>query len=330
MPAVSVLMAVHDAERYLKEAVESILDQTFRDFEFLVVDDGSTDATGAILSNYTDSRLRVIRLENNGGLPAALNIGLREACGPLIARMDGDDVSDTRRLELQVAFMHEYPDVLLLGTGFVRIDAAGRPFDKVQLPTEDGVLQGQLLVGSQFCHPSVMVRTDIMRAVGGYRSISGGAAQDYDLWLRIAEHGKIANLQQPLLRYRMHEGQISVGRLERQRQAANIYRTLALQRRSGLGENLDAAQRENASDGADMTRAVSAEYRLRALRFAVVGQRLAAMKFLLESFRLTPADPRVVGCFFRILWGELESSRVGVMLRWYGKKMLALRPRGSR
>lgn len=320
-------MAVHDAERYLGEAVESIFGQTFRDFEFLVVDDGSTDATGAILSSYTDPRLRVIRLKNNVGLPAALNAGLREVRTPLIARMDGDDVSDMRRLEFQVAFMGSHPDVVLLGTGFVRIDANGRPFEKVLLPVDHGVLQEQLLMGSQFCHPSVMVRTEVMRAVGGYRALAGGAAQDYDLWLRIAERGRIANLPHVLLRYRMHEGQISVSRLERQRQAANVYRILALQRRAGLAENIDAALQESVPDGADMTRAVSSEYRLRALRFAATGQRRAAMGFLAQSFRLTPTEPKLLACFLRICWGELESSRLGAVLRWYGKKLLSLQPR---
>ena len=323
MPAVTVLMAVHNAAPFLKEAIDSILDQTFQDFEFLVVNDGSTDTTDAILSSYTDPRLRVIRLAENVGLAAALNVGISESRCDLIARMDGDDVCDPRRLELQVVFLRECPDVLLLGTGFFRTDVDGRIFERVQYPTDDAVLQERLLAGSQFCHPSVMMRTPVVRLLGGYRALAGGAAQDYDLWLRIAEQGQIANLPDVLLRYRIHEGQVSVSKLVRQRQAAQLYKTLALQRRGGGREDIDAAQRASQCDQADMVRALRADYLRWALRFAATGRRGLAMQMVLSAHRLNRWHPGAWMSLCRIVVAECESSWPVARVHWYAKRVLA-------
>lgn len=323
MPVVTVLMAVHNAAQFLTEAIDSVLRQTFEDFEFLVVDDGSTDTTAALLSACTDARLRVIRRAHNGGLSAALNIGIAEARGDLLARMDGDDVSAPQRLERQVAYMREHPEVLLLGTGCVRMDAAGRPFERIQYPTDAPVLQERLLAGNQFCHPSVMMRTQVVRLLGGYRALAGGAAQDYDLWLRIAEQGEIANLPDVLLRYRIHEGQVSVSKLVRQRQAAQLYRTLALQRRGGGHEDIDAAQRASQCDQGDMVRALRADYLRWALRFAATGRRGLAMQMVLSAHRLNRWHPGAWMSLCRIVVAECESSWPVARVHWYAKRVLA-------
>lgn len=328
MPAVTVLMAVHNAARFLKEAIDSVFDQTFQDFEFLVVDDGSTDTTDAILASYADPRLRVMRLAENGGLAAALNAGIRESRGGLIARMDGDDVCEPRRLERQVVFLRERPDVLLLGTGFVRTDVDGRIFERVQYPTDNAALQERLLDGNQFCHPSVMFRTNVVRRLGGYRALAGGAAQDYDLWLRIAEQGEIANLPEMLVRYRMHESQTSVSKLVKQRQAAHLYLTLALQRRAAGTENIDAAQEATACTQAAVVQALRADYLRWATRFAATGRHGSAIHMLIRAFRLDRKHPGVWFALWRILVGEWESSWPGKRARWYSRRIVQCLRRG--
>lgn len=330
MPTTTVLMAVYNAAPFLEDAVSSVLSQTFVDLELLVVDDGSTDNTCALLSRLTDPRLRVISLASNVGLAAALNIGIEEARGDLIARMDGDDVSEPRRLELQVEYMRAHPEVVLLGTGFVWMDANGHVFERVRFPTEDSVLQPQLLNGNQFCHPSVMLRADIVRRVGGYRSLAGGPAQDYDLWLRMAEQGKIANLAQMLVRYRMHENQTSVSKLVKQRQAAHLYLTLALQRRSGAGEDIVTAKQASEVYQPDVINALRADYQRWALRFAAIGQRRLAVGMLLNAFRLDWTNPAAWLGLGRIIVAEWESSWLGARLGWYAKRFARCRARASR
>lgn len=318
-PTVTVLMAVHNAEPFLREAVDSILGQTFGNFELLVVDDGSTDGTRKILAGYPDVRLRVIGLPENRGLVEALNAGIREARGALIARMDGDDVAEPARLEEQVAFMKSYPQVVLLGTSLMYVDAGGRVFGDVRMRTDNRTLQELLPTANQFCHPSVVMRADVVRSIGGYRELAGRAAQDYDLWLRLAERGEIANLSDLLLRYRVHENQISVSKLANQRRAANTYRALALQRRSGAEEDLEAAQRSSLWSDAEMRRAMRSDYLTWASLYAAMGRKAMAMALLVKAFRAAPTDAGTWTALRRHLAQELRRShvRMGKALRWY-------------
>ncbi len=179
-PRVSVVMPVRDGERFLREALDSTLAQTLDDLELIVVDDGSTDATPAILAEAAqrDSRVRVQRQEP-GGLTVALNAGCALARAPLIARMDADDVMLPDRLERQVAYLDAHPDVALLGGGIVLVDETGREIDR-----EPGRPQLDFLVRNELTHATVMMRADAFRALGGYRL---DQSEDYDLWLRFDE-----------------------------------------------------------------------------------------------------------------------------------------------
>lgn len=319
-------MAVHNAELFLREAVESILGQTFSDLELLVVDDGSTDSTKRILSQYSDPRLRIIGFLENRGLVDALNFGIQEARGALIARMDGDDVSEPSRLEKQVAFMRANPGVVLLGTGFVWMDVGGRIFEETRMPTENMVLQERLLCGNQFCHSSVMIRVDAVRSVGNYRAVAGHGAEDYDLWLRLAEYGHIANLSDLLLRYRVHEGQVSIRRLADQRLTTNIFRALALQRRVGAEENLEEARRSSECSDVEMLRAIRADYLNWASRYFGMGRPAMATALLFKVLRLAPTDWGNWRELWRHLAKALMSSHGGRRLRWYFKRLSKLVP----
>lgn len=206
MPTVTVLMAVHNAEPYLAEALDSLLAQTYRDFELLVVDDGSTDGSSARLDAYarSDRRIRLLRHERNQGLTASLNHGLAQARGRYIARQDADDRSAPRRLARQVAFLEAQPEVALVGSWYRQIDPEGLVLGAPSLPCQTTVLRWALHFYCPFVHSAVMFRrTVVPDAVGPYDG-RWPYAMDYELWTRIADQYPVANLPEPLVDWRYH------------------------------------------------------------------------------------------------------------------------------
>ena len=205
-PTVSVVMAVFNGERYLRSAAESILSQSFGDFEFIVIDDGSTDGSRRILEELSgrDGRLRVTSRANKG-LTATLNEGLSLARGRYVARMDADDLSLPDRFEKQVAFLDAHPEVVCVGSRIETIDPLDSPVDRPLHPLEHEQIDADLLkgIGWTIVHPAAMFRTEVVRRLGGYRE-QFRTSQDLDLWLRLAEVGRLANLPEVLLRYRQH------------------------------------------------------------------------------------------------------------------------------
>jgi len=231
-------MPVRDGERFLVEAVGSVLAQTVSDLELVVVDDGSADSTPALLAGIADSRIRVLT-QAPGGLTAALNAGCAAARAPVIARMDADDVALPDRLERQLAYLDAHPDVALLGGGIVLVDEMGREFDREPAPAAPNLSERNELV-----HATVAMRTEAFRELGGYRL---DQAEDYDLWLRLEERYGVAAVSEPVLRYRLHPGQFSVTRLERQALGAHCVRAAARERRAGRADPLDGV--EHLDDG---------------------------------------------------------------------------------
>ncbi len=205
-PAVSVCMPVYNGQAYLREAVVSILSQSFGDFEFIIVDDGSTDRTPAILRDFAaqDRRVRVISRPNTG-IAGALNDAIAAARGEFVARMDADDVAQPRRFEKQIEFLRAHPEVVVLGSRVLLIDPYGTPLyeSNHQLTHEEiekTMLQG---IGWAVVHPTAMMRTAAVRSAGGYRA-EFVPSEDLDLFLRLAQAGRIANLPEVLLHYRQH------------------------------------------------------------------------------------------------------------------------------
>jgi glycosyltransferase involved in cell wall biosynthesis len=213
MTAVTVLMAVHNGERHLQPAIDSILSQTWRDFEFLIVDDGSTDHTAGILASYRDSRVRVRTIDRNVGLSAALNEGLRLAQAPLVARQDADDLSEPDRLASQVAVMAERPTLALLGSQAVALAEDGTPTGTVFRCVEPAAIRWFSGFDNPFIHTSVMFRSDMVRALGGFNGAYDPFSQDYDLWSRLMENHAVANLPDKLVRYRVSDTSI-IGALD--------------------------------------------------------------------------------------------------------------------
>ena len=211
-PEISVLMPVYNAERYVAEAVESILSQTFRDFEFLIIDDGSTDRSLEILRKYQkrDSRI-CLSSRANTGIVGALNEMLAIARGEFVARMDADDIAMPERFEVQFNAFEVRADMVALGTAVRFVDPGGRcllePAAKLgHTQIDDAILNGET---HALVHPSLMCRTSALREIGGYDS-SLAPAEDIDVYLRLAEVGQIANISRVLLHYRLHEQSVSV------------------------------------------------------------------------------------------------------------------------
>lgn len=204
-PRLSVIMAAYEAERYIRQAIDSVLSQTLRDFELIVIDDGSTDQTGPILKEYerVDPRVRVVSRPNTG-LTLALNEGIELARSELIGRMDADDICLPDRFEMQIEFLNANPRCVMVGGQAVKIDPDGIVMYKPSVPLDHESIERALLRGGHaIWHPSTIIRRSALRQVGGYE-VSLAAAQDTDLWLRLAEVGRLANLPDVILQYRVH------------------------------------------------------------------------------------------------------------------------------
>lgn len=208
-PRVSVIMPVYNGEKYLAEAIESILTQTFTDFEFIIVDDGSKDHSAEIVGSYAeqDDRIRFVKLERNLGEAGARNHGIAYARGEFIATMDCDDVSLPQRLERQLDAMARNPAIGVLGTGAQAVNEELRPLFNFDLPQQHALIVINLFVGSFLIHPSTMMRRQALSDVGGYAR-SRPTAPDTELWSRLMWRTRFANLPERLLLYRWHDAQI--------------------------------------------------------------------------------------------------------------------------
>lgn len=199
---VSIVMPVYNGERYLRSAIDSILNQTFKDFEFIIVNDGSTDRSPEIVTSYKDPRIKVFN-KSNSGIVDSLNLGIKESKGKYIARMDADDISLPLRIESQVKFMEKNREIGLLGTTMQIIYEDGGLGYVVAPLTEDEDIRKAFLVTNMLVHGSAMMRRTILDQVGKY-SKKAKHVEDYDLWIRFSRVTKISNLQDLLYQWRVN------------------------------------------------------------------------------------------------------------------------------
>jgi len=293
MPPISVIMSVHNSAAYLDAAVRSILAQTFADFEFIIVDDGSTDDSAKILAEFAerDPRIRV-ETRANKGLTKSLNEAIALSTGEFIARMDADDIATPRRFQIQVDFLRAHPEVVLLGGGYELIDGAGRLLTKIVPPSDDATLQEHALSGrTPICHPLAMMRREAVVKVGGYDE-SMLVAQDLDLWLKLGEVGKLACVPDILLQYRQHPKSVSEKKQELQVQNMRLSCERACARRGITREFKGDAGWRPTSDRASRHRfalqygwwAFNAGQRKTAMIYG--SKAIAARPFNLDSWRL--------------------------------------------
>jgi glycosyltransferase involved in cell wall biosynthesis len=210
-PLVSVVMPVFNGERFLRPAVESILGQTFGEFEFVIVNDGSTDTTASMLGGYRDERIRIVDHKTNLGITRSLNEAILASVGNYVCRMDADDISLPPRLERQVAFLESHPDIALIGTNTVLIDGSGNVTGEEHYPETPSEVSRTIFRHNPFAHGSVMMRRRVLDECGLY-STRFRHNEDYDLWLRIVAIHPAGNLPEPLLKRRVHGGNITVAR----------------------------------------------------------------------------------------------------------------------
>lgn len=232
-PPISVVMSVFNGQAYLAEAVESILNQTFRDFTFIIIDDGSTDKTAETLAHYAklDPRIRIISHANKGRA-VSLNIGIEAAKSEYIARMDADDVALPERFQREFDFLESHPNVGILGGAVEVVSANGRPLRRITPETGDAEIRSTMPTGNPMWHPTILMRRQHVIAAGGYRK-QFLDTDDYDLWLRMIERCQIANLEDCVLRYRIHANQVSLRNMRHQVMCGFAARTAARCRQEG-------------------------------------------------------------------------------------------------
>lgn len=214
---ISVIMPVYNMEAYVAAAIDSILNQTFSDFEFIIVNDGSTDRSRDIIHSYrSDSRIAVLNLAQQRGNNVARNRGMNQARGRYICVMDADDIASPERLKVEFEYMESHPNVLAAGTHY---SFMGTGYEPVKPQDYDRIREALLTVNC-FLHPSLIIRTDCLRSIGGYDE-SLLYSSDYDLMCRLALIGPIVNLPDNLMSYRLHPTQISTAHRLQQLQYAH-------------------------------------------------------------------------------------------------------------
>ena len=229
MPKISVIMSVHNGERHLAESIESILGQSFTDFELIIVDDCSNDKTSDILKGYSykDPRVKIIMNEKNLGLTISLNIGIKSSKGEYIARMDAGDTSEKKRFEKQVRFLYENQDHVLVGSFAHTFDDDSRIVGEMKYGTDDKTLKKTLIKINPLVHSSIMMRRRAFEQAGGYNE-EWRYCQDYELYFRLARLGKFANLPEYLVSYRMTPNSITRRKNKKQVSFAIKARTKAI------------------------------------------------------------------------------------------------------
>jgi len=290
----SIIMSVYNDEKHLNNAIRSIRNQTYADFEFIAVNDASTDNSLEILHHHQekDPRIRIYNNYKNVGLTKSLNTALKLANGKFIARQDADDLSRPDRLTKQLQYFEEHQNVVLLGTAGYLIDEEGRTLAYDSVLNGSGKLKKKLLVKNQFMHGSVMIRRCELLEIGGYRQ-EFKYAQDYDLFLRISEKYDIDNLPEPLYFYRIKPEAISVIRSRQQQICAFVALAASKERKAGKLANWDAAifaaYEKKVTSGRYLKR-IDCNLSLTKGRNSMLsGDRQQARKDFIAAFRIKPS-----------------------------------------
>lgn len=212
-PQISVVMSIYnEPEEWLRESISSILNQTYSDFEFIIINDNPERRLNDIILNeyqLIDDRIVIIKNEFNCGLTKSLNKGLRQAKGKYIARMDADDIATENRLKLQFEFLEKNPDYVLVGSWRWNIDEYGKKINLIKLPIDNDVIKWEMLLANRISHPTAFFKSELIKNKHEFYNDNFKRSQDYDLWCRLIQYGKVTNLPKPLLLYRISKRQIT-------------------------------------------------------------------------------------------------------------------------
>lgn len=308
-PTISVILPFYNAIEWLRVSVESILAQSFRDFELLAIDDKSTDGSPEMLRKYfsRDPRLRIITNPEKGFLNA-LNHGISLARGRYIARMDADDIAWPARLQKQFDYMEAHPECVVLGSRAICIDAQGRKLFPTVVSSGHDQIVDELLYNKpgKICHPASLMRTDTVRAVSGYQQEYH--FEDVDLFLRMAEFGKLANLDEPLLSYRLLASSIS--RTRDTAKIQKIYQAVAERAALRLGLPEPDAQATTLLGTPESKHSLHCNWSAQARK---AGYRLAALKHAWIAFRLEPFNGRTVWTILQASFGAEVADRLSLI-----------------
>ncbi|MDC1416920.1 glycosyltransferase [Flavobacteriaceae bacterium] len=239
IPKVSVIMPVYNAEKYLNETINSILNQTYGDFEFLIIDDGSTDRSFQILESYTDPRIKLLKNDQNIGYVKTLNKLIELSTGEYIARQDNDDISFPKRLEKQVRFLDRNQDIGICGTNALIF---GKINNISFFPVNDEEIRAFMLFNSPICHPTAMLRKSLFIELDVKYDESFCPAEDYALWFKLSKKTKIANLSKILLKYRVHDKNTSTLNINAKTDNANRLRIEMFKRTLSMKVSLEEIQ----------------------------------------------------------------------------------------
>ena len=323
-PAISIILPVYNARAYVREAVESVLAQTFTDFECIIINDGSTDGSEAILRELAAHDTRIVLVERpNDGLVSTLNEGIGRARAGLIARMDADDVAMPERFALQHARMVQEPELAVLGSFFNIIDRDGtiiRLYDN--LPLNSATAMRFVKHRCPVHHPTVMMRRDAVLKAGGYRK-AFCHAEDYDLWLRMSDLDyAITNLPQPLLNYREHGANVSAVHWEALGRSTTLARLAHQVRKAGLPDPFEGVETINAglirTVPAHLRQGVEAElFAHRYGRVALAGREElnAAWRHYLQLDAQTQRDTSMCHFLMRLLKGAVRQRDLRMALQ---------------
>lgn len=327
--SISVVLAVWNGERYLAEAIESVLKQDAGGMEVIVVDDGSTDGTPGILSKLeSDARIRVLR-QSNQGLVAALNAGIQLSRGEYIARIDADDVCMPGRLSAQRSFLERHPEVLAVGGAIELIDEYGRPKGRRNYPVGQVAATRGMLKGCTLAHPAVMMRRKAVLEAGGYRACFKHA-EDYDLWLRLIERGRVDNLDDIVIKYRVHADSVTKKHASLQSISAAAALIACQRRMRGLPDPFD--NRETPITIGELVggefsgeeQAAFAYVRFKQLAEAMAGtdEYLVALRWAWSLRRHIPRGRLVRHCLAPAISVLRKSGRIGEAFGWFARAFM--------
>lgn len=322
---VTVFIPVYNGAQFLAETIDSVLAQTYSDFELLVVDDCSTDRSVEIVRAYADPRIRLECNERNRGRPYTRNRGLELARGEYLAVLDADDVCEPERLAQSVAFLDANPDVAAVGSAATYMDEGGRPLFIERVPTDSEAIRARIFATNCFVHSSVTYRRALVLAIGGYDERLP-VAQDYDLFLRLSVEHQLANLAEPLVRYRIHGGQVSQAKLATQRRLADAARVAAfdaLRRRGGAGSAVEAPDVSMRGKLLGRRGTLGADCLQWARIYREMGDRVEAARMVARAMFNAPFSARAWRAARWALPALVLPERARRALRWYSHKALS-------